>query len=102
MVQLFNAVRQQQMDIDKKLGEAGPLERKREKVLKNIDKRAFLDVLMGGTKSIIVDDSKIETKTENYGQEVSFFLNPPNFIKFQFDFKKIEFFYRRIRRSGKF
>lgn len=64
VVQLFNAVRQQQMEIDKKLVEAGPLERKREKVLKDIDKRAFLDVLMGGTKSIRVDNPKTETKKE--------------------------------------
>lgn len=55
MVQLFNAVRQQQKDIDKRLEEAGPLERKREMVLKNIDKRAFLDVLMGSAKSVSVD-----------------------------------------------
>lgn len=55
VLQLFNAVRHQQIDIDKKLVEAGPLERKREKVLKDIDKKAFLDVLMGGTKSIAVD-----------------------------------------------
>ncbi|XP_046422287.1 RRP15-like protein [Neodiprion fabricii] len=62
VVQLFNAVRQQQKDIEKRLEEAGPLERKREMVLKNIDKRAFLDVLMGGTKSISVDGP---VKTEN-------------------------------------
>ncbi|XP_033216566.1 RRP15-like protein [Belonocnema kinseyi] len=67
VVQLFNAVRQQQMEIEKKLVEAGPVERKREKVLKNIDKRAFLDVLMGGTKSILVDETK--TKTENEKEE---------------------------------
>jgi hypothetical protein len=47
VVQLFNAVRMQQKDISKKLDEAGPLEAKKEKVLKSIDKRAFLDVLMG-------------------------------------------------------
>ncbi|XP_015593660.1 RRP15-like protein isoform X2 [Cephus cinctus] len=55
VVQLFNAVRQQQTEINRQLVEAGPLERKREKVLKNIDKRAFLDVLMGSTRSIPVD-----------------------------------------------
>lgn len=75
VVQLFNAVRAQQRDISNKLKEAGPLERKQDKVrilfltpikmhkkynvnlfllkvLKSIDKRAFLDVLMGGEKSI--------------------------------------------------
>lgn len=64
VVQLFNAVKQQQLDLDKKLSEAGPLERKREKVLKSIDKSAFLDGLMGGSKSIPVTNTKTETKTE--------------------------------------
>ncbi|KZC11224.1 RRP15-like protein, partial [Dufourea novaeangliae] len=56
VVQLFNAVRQQQGEINKKLVEAGPLERKREQVLKNINKNSFLDILMGGSKSIPVDN----------------------------------------------
>ncbi|KAF7271858.1 RRP15-like protein [Rhynchophorus ferrugineus] len=47
VVQLFNAVKTQQTDISRQLEEAGPLEVRKEKVLKNIDKRAFLDVLMG-------------------------------------------------------
>ena len=57
VVQLFNAVKTQQKDISKKLEEAGPLEVRKEKVLKNIDKRAFLDVLMGG-KSQTEDKDK--------------------------------------------
>lgn len=61
VVQLFNAVRQQQMEIKKKLSQAGPLERKREQVFKSIDKNAFLDILMGGSKSIPVDN---EVKSE--------------------------------------
>lgn len=65
VVQLFNAVRQQQTDISQKLDQAGPLERKREKVLKSIDKRAFLDVLMGGTKTLYVDDQTKSTKVES-------------------------------------
>jgi len=56
-VQLFNAVRQQQVEIKKKLSQAGPLERKREQVFKSIDKNTFLDVLMGGSKSIPVDNT---------------------------------------------
>ncbi|CAK9813476.1 RRP15-like protein [Anthophora quadrimaculata] len=56
VVQLFNAVKQQQGEINKKLSEAGPLERKREQVLKSIDKNTFLDVLMGGSKSIPTDN----------------------------------------------
>lgn len=55
VVTLFNAVKKQQGEIETKLKESGPLERKREKVLQNVDKNTFLDVLMGGTKSIQVD-----------------------------------------------
>ncbi|XP_032674534.1 RRP15-like protein [Odontomachus brunneus] len=62
VVQLFNAVKQQQTDISKKLSEAGPLERKREQVMKNIDKNAFLDILMGKAKSISVDKTVVPEK----------------------------------------
>lgn len=47
VVQLFNAVRTQQREINEKLMEAGPLEVKKDKVLKSVDKRSFLNVLMG-------------------------------------------------------
>ncbi|XP_055903114.1 RRP15-like protein [Eupeodes corollae] len=63
VVQLFNAVRLQQKDIDQQLKEAGKLDSKREAVLNNIDKRKFLDVLMGGkrAKSEAIDNPvKIE------------------------------------------
>ncbi|EZA58964.1 hypothetical protein DMN91_010674 [Ooceraea biroi] len=63
VVQLFNAVKQQQTDIRKKMVRAGPLERKREQVLKNIDKNAFLDILMGGSKSVPVDNPVKSDKT---------------------------------------
>lgn len=65
VVQLFNAVRQQQKEIEDKLVEAGPLERKREKALKNIDRQAFLDVLMGGTNNLTVEDNSTEMKEED-------------------------------------
>ncbi|XP_020298233.1 RRP15-like protein [Pseudomyrmex gracilis] len=74
VVQLFNVVRQQQATISKKISEAGPLERKREKVLKSINKNTFLDLLMGNSKSISIKDvdkmknsqqtNKNENKTE--------------------------------------
>lgn len=64
VVQLFNAVKQQQKEIDEKLVEAGPLERKREKALKNIDRKAFLDVLMGGTNKLAEEDDTEELKEE--------------------------------------
>ena len=46
VVQLFNAVREQQKDVRQKLKEAGS-SRKREKVLENLDKDGFLAVLDG-------------------------------------------------------
>lgn len=67
VVQLFNAVKQQQGEINKKLSEAGPLERKRDQVLKNIDKTVFLDVLMGGSKSIPVDND-VKNETQENGK----------------------------------
>lgn len=64
---MFNAVKSQQKQISDKLKEAGPLEVRKEKVLKNMDKRAFLDVLMG-EKSQKVDDldiPKMESMNDN-------------------------------------
>uniref|UniRef100_A0A182Y4D8 RRP15-like protein n=1 Tax=Anopheles stephensi TaxID=30069 RepID=A0A182Y4D8_ANOST len=57
-VQLFNAVRQQQKEVNRKLEEAGKLEYKREKVLKSLNRKEFLDVLMSGprAKSELVDN----------------------------------------------
>ncbi|KAK3912621.1 RRP15-like protein [Frankliniella fusca] len=69
VVQLFNAVREQQKDISSKLKEANGSVRKEEKILKSIDKRAFLDVLMGKARSEKVEDNvrikKQEVKTES-------------------------------------
>lgn len=68
VVQLFNAVRLQQRDIDHQLREAGPLDSKRDAVINNINKKKFLDVLMSGkrAKSEAIDNPiKIETKPED-------------------------------------
>lgn len=46
VVQLFNAIKTQQNDTKGKLEEAGPMEIKQRRVLKNVDKKAFLDMLM--------------------------------------------------------
>lgn len=51
VVQLFNAVRSQQIDLVDKLEKAGPLDHRRDAVLNNINKRQFLDVLMGGKRA---------------------------------------------------
>lgn len=67
VVQLFNAVRIQQKDLSHQLSEAGRLDHKRDAVLNNINKRKFLDVLMGGAraKSENVDNPvKDELKNE--------------------------------------
>lgn len=67
VVQLFNAVRIQQKDLSHKLDEAGRLDHKRDAVLNNINKKKFLDVLMGGAraKSENVDNPvKDEVKDE--------------------------------------
>ncbi|KAF5308153.1 hypothetical protein FQR65_LT06333 [Abscondita terminalis] len=61
VVQLFNAVKQQQKDIDSKLKDAGSLEVKRDKVLKGINKKEFLNVLMGG-KHVNTDQVKNDSK----------------------------------------
>ncbi len=52
MVQLFNAVKRQQKDIEEKLSSA--TESKKDKIIKSIDKGSFLDIL----KSTSTDASK--------------------------------------------
>lgn len=58
VVQLFNAVRTQQKDLKRKLDEVGPLDHRKDAVLNNINKKKFLDVLMGGSraKSEMIDN----------------------------------------------
>ncbi|KAJ8673443.1 hypothetical protein QAD02_004705 [Eretmocerus hayati] len=68
VVQLFNAVRQQQKEIEEKLVEAGPLERKREKAMKNIDRRAFLD---SGIWNVLRDDFVMGAKLKDWNKESS-------------------------------
>lgn len=68
VVQLFNAVRAQQRDLVDQLEKAGPLDHKRDAVLNNINKRQFLDMLMGGkrAKSENIDNMvKDEKDTED-------------------------------------
>lgn len=69
VVQLFNAVRNQQKTLQNEMDRNDLSESKKEKILKKFDKRAFLDTLMGQTKSIIVDKeakvAKNEIKDEN-------------------------------------
>lgn len=64
VVQLFNAVRSQQKTIQSEMDRNDLPESKKEKILKKFDKRAFLDTLMGQSKSIVVDDETRVTKNE--------------------------------------
>ncbi|XP_028170405.1 RRP15-like protein [Ostrinia furnacalis] len=64
VVQLFNAVRNQQKSLDTQLDRNDLSEHKKEKILKKFDKRAFLDTLMGQTKSVIVDKETKPPKDE--------------------------------------
>lgn len=64
VVQLFNAVRNQQKTLEKQLDREDLTETKKEKILKKFDKRAFLDTLMGQSKSILVDDTAKSLKDE--------------------------------------
>ncbi|XP_053669702.1 RRP15-like protein [Anopheles nili] len=71
-VQLFNAVRTQQKNVGKRLEEAGKLEYKREKVLKSLNKKEFLDVLMNGprAKSELVDNLVKKEEEDDVKSEV--------------------------------
>lgn len=51
VVQLFNAVKETRVGLEKDLEDAGSMEHKKDRVMKSLDKRAFLDVLMGPAKS---------------------------------------------------
>jgi len=68
VVQLFNAVREQQKNVRQKLKEAGN-SRQREKVLKNLDKKGFLAVLDGKRPNAgdepIRKKAKVELKEED-------------------------------------
>ncbi|XP_063054381.1 RRP15-like protein [Engraulis encrasicolus] len=47
VVQLFNAVRKHQKDVDEKVKEAGGSERKKAKILSSVSKKDFINVLRG-------------------------------------------------------
>ena len=66
MVQLFNAVRKQQKDIDEKLNEVGSSIAKREKVMKSVSKGAFLDMLKGTKSNVSADPSENEKVRYNF------------------------------------
>ncbi|XP_067681221.1 RRP15-like protein [Haliotis asinina] len=63
VVQLFNAVRQQQKVLEEKLTEAGSSIKKSEKVMQSMTKGKFLDLLKG-SKPSMSEDSKQDIKKE--------------------------------------
>ena len=62
-MQLFNAVKKQQKDIDEKLNQVGSSIRKREKVMKSVSKGAFLDMLKGTNANVSAEDPEKESRT---------------------------------------
>jgi hypothetical protein len=70
VVQLFNAVREQQKSLRARLKEAGS-SRKREKVLKSLDKNGFLDLLEGKVPSSepAPKKPKLEVKKEEVEED---------------------------------
>ena len=69
VVQLFNAVREQQKDMKSQLKQAGGSFRKQEKVFKSLDKSSFVEMLTGKKMSKSSDEpsskkAKIEVKDE--------------------------------------
>jgi hypothetical protein len=89
-VQLFNAVRAQQKDINKKLNDAGKLESKRDKVMKNINRKEFLNALMSGprAKSELVDNlvkdeqlkDEIKSESESEDEKSTWSALKPGFL----------------------
>lgn len=72
MVQLFNAVRQQQKTVDETLKKAGKSEIQREKILEKIDKKQFLDVLTKRVKSVPVNNDVKENQVYISVTKISF------------------------------
>lgn len=71
VVQLFNAVRNQQKTVEKELDRNDVSEVKKERIMKKFDKRTFLDTLMGKSKSIVVDEAKSSLKDEVKDEETT-------------------------------
>lgn len=61
VVQLFNAVRKHQSNIDEKVKEAGSSERKRAKLMASVSKKDFINVLRGQEETKAVQSNKNRT-----------------------------------------
>ncbi|XP_073702874.1 RRP15-like protein isoform X2 [Garra rufa] len=69
VVQLFNAVKKHQKDVDEKIKEVGGSERKKSKILSSVSKKDFIDVLRGTDvaykPTIKKEKLPVEVKEEN-------------------------------------
>lgn len=70
VVQLFNAVLTQQKTLQKQVA-AEKIDSKREDIMNNIDKKSFLNVLMGNAKSVLVDNPVKKEKEEKGDADVA-------------------------------
>ncbi|XP_047005136.1 RRP15-like protein [Schistocerca americana] len=71
VVQLFNAVRQHQKKLDEQFREVKHSEVKKDKIMKSVDKKAFLDVLMGKGSSAKFEADMKEEEDENKEDSVN-------------------------------
>lgn len=106
MVQLFNAVRQQQKIVDETLKKAGKSEIQREKILEKIDKKQFLDVLTKSVKSVSVNNDVKEnqvcisvTKIQVYKFRSTLHMNGKIANRFFFLTRKSFHFFLEYRRE---
>lgn len=70
VVQLFNAVQQHQKTVTSEINKGGNLEYKKDRILKSVSKKDFLNVLMGSAKSHSITDL-METKRNEIENEKS-------------------------------
>lgn len=68
VVQLFNAVQNQQRSLKQQV-QAEKIDSKREDILNNINKKNFLNVLMGGAKSMLIDNPVKKEKCDDDDEE---------------------------------
>ncbi|MGH0125427.1 UNVERIFIED_CONTAM: hypothetical protein FKN15_045347 [Acipenser sinensis] len=74
VVQLFNAVRKHQTNINEKVKEAGGSERKRAKLLSSVSKKDFIDVLRGNEGGKTEKSSKAENGKEDTRCSIAMYI----------------------------
>ncbi|XP_072534936.1 RRP15-like protein [Salminus brasiliensis] len=69
VVQLFNAVRKHQQNVDEKMKEVGGSERKKAKILSSVSKKDFIDILRGNAGTVIPNVKKEQSAPEEQKDE---------------------------------